>query len=277
MLPNLVAAVLITIVFALLARLVRRIATSGINKVASNLQVANLVGSVVYIVVLTAGLFVALGVLNLDKTVTTLLAGVGVIGLALGFAFQDIAANFMSGIFLAFRKPFEIGDIVETNGVTGTVNVLNLRATVLMTPTGQKVIVPNKHVFENPITNYTAYGRRRVDVGVGVSYGDDLEKAKRLALEAAAKVSSRDTDTEPTLFFTEFGGSSINFVVRIWVPFKKQPDYLSAQSEAIMLIKDAFDKNDITIPFPIRTLDFGIKGGETLAAMMKNGNGLSSS
>ena len=265
MLPNLAAAVFIVIVFALLARLVRRIARSGISRVAGNNQVANLVGSISYIAVLSAGLFVALEVMNLDKTVTTLLAGVGVIGLALGFAFQDIAANFMSGIFLAFRRPFTPGDLVETNGILGIVHDVTLRSTVLNTMTGQRVIMPNKHVFENAIINYNAYGHRRIDLEVGVSYGDDLQKAKRVALEAVHKIEGRDEKRDPELFYSGFGDSSINFVIRTWIPFYKQTDFLEAQSQAVMLVKEAFDVNDITIPFPIRTLDFGIKGGEKLS------------
>ena len=265
MLPNLAAAVFIVIVFALLARLVRRIARSGISRVAGNNQVANLVGSISYIAVLSAGLFVALEVMNLDKTVTTLLAGVGVIGLALGFAFQDIAANFMSGIFLAFRRPFTPGDLVETNGILGIVHDVTLRSTVLNTMTGQRVIMPNKHVFENAIINYNAYGHRRIDLEVGVSYGDDLQKAKRVALEAVHKIEGRDEKRDPELFYSGFGDSSINFVIRTWIPFYKQTDFLEAQSQAVMLVKEAFDVHDITIPFPIRTLDFGIKGGEKLS------------
>lgn len=264
MLPNLVAAMFVVIAFALLARLVRKIARGGLSKMGGNRQVANLVGSISYIIVLTAGLFVGLEILNLDKTVTTLLAGVGVIGLALGFAFQDIAANFMSGIFLAFRRPFLPGDLIETNSIRGIVHEVTLRSTVLNTMTGQRVIVPNKHVFENPITNYNSYGHRRIDLEVGVSYGDDLRKVQRIALEAASKIEGRDQNRQPELFFDGFGDSSINFVVRFWIPFYAQTDFLDAQSQAVILIKEAFDENDITIPFPIRTLDFGIKGGQTL-------------
>ena len=205
MLPNLAAAVFIVIVFALLARLVRRIARSGIS------------------------------------------------------------ANFMSGIFLAFRRPFTPGDLVETNGILGIVHDVTLRSTVLNTMTGQRVIMPNKHVFENAIINYNAYGHRRIDLEVGVSYGDDLQKAKRVALEAVHKIEGRDEKRDPELFYSGFGDSSINFVIRTWIPFYKQTDFLEAQSQAVMLVKEAFDVHDITIPFPIRTLDFGIKGGEKLS------------
>jgi small conductance mechanosensitive channel len=111
-------------------------------------------------------------------------------------------------------------------------------------------------VFENPITNFTAPGERRVDLKAGVSYGDDLDKVKRVAVEAIGAVSARKPDREVELFFQDFGDSSINFVVRFWIEFaSKQSDYLRAQSEAIERLKKAFDENGVTMPFPTQTLD----------------------
>jgi small-conductance mechanosensitive channel len=116
--------------------------------------------------------------------------------------------------------------------------------------------MPNKQVFENPIMNYTIRGTRRVDISLGVSYGEDLEKAKRVAMEAVAVVPSRLPDREVELFYEELAESSIDFTVRFWIPFETQKDYLAARSDAIIRIKQAFDANGITIPFPTRTLDF---------------------
>ncbi|MEX0648198.1 MAG: mechanosensitive ion channel family protein [Balneolaceae bacterium] len=206
--------------------------------------------------------------LNLDGTVTSLLAGAGIIGLALGFAFQDIAANFISGVLLSTRHPFGIGDIIETNEFFGTVQKLNLRNTIILTPQGQIVYIPNKAVFENPFTNYTKNGERRIDLACGISYGDDLEKVKEVTLKAVSGIEHRDKNRDVEFFYSEFGDSSINFLVRFWVNFHLHKDFWEPQSEAIMAIKKAFDDNDIMIPFPIRTLDFGIKGGEKLNTML---------
>jgi small conductance mechanosensitive channel len=184
--------------------------------------------------------------------------------LALAFAFQDMAANFLSGVMISLRKPFVPGDIVETHDFFGTIELVDMRNTTLRTPDGQRVLIPNRHVFENPIRNYTAFNRRRIDLEVGVSYGDDLEAVERVTLEAVGGVSARDPNKEIDFFFTGFGDSSINLVVRFWIDYHKQRDYLGARSEAIMKIKKAYDEADITIPFPIRTLDFGIKGGADL-------------
>ncbi len=282
LLPNIVGAVVVVVVFALLARLVRRGVVRLMGRVSPYTQVNNLLATLAYVGVLAVGLFVALGILGLSKTVTTLLAGAGVIGLALGFAFQDIAANFISGVLLSIRRPFTEGDVLETNDFTGIVEKINLRSTLIRTFQGQIVIIPNKEVFQNPMVNFSRLGRRRVDVSCGVAYGDDLEKAKTLALGAIREIDYRDTAQDPDLYYTEFGDSSINFTVRFWVDFKKQTDFLCAQSDAIMNVKKAFDENGITIPFPIRTLDFGVVGGEKLNEVLppslykENGGGSAS-
>ncbi|OZC04646.1 mechanosensitive ion channel protein MscS [Rubricoccus marinus] len=274
LLPNLVIAILIVIAAAFVARVVR----GGVRKVMERVtnhapqakNVANLIATLAYVVVLAAGTFIALGTLGADDVVTTLLAGAGVVGLALGFAFQDIASNFIAGVLMAVRNPFVVGQIVETNGYMGTVKELTLRSTLIETFQGQTVIIPNAKVFQEPIVNFSATRHRRVDLGCGVGYGDDLEKAERVALEAIEGLDVRNTSRPVQLYYNEFGDSSINFTLRFWVDFSKQTDFLDAQSQAIKALKVAFDQNEITIPFPIRTLDFGPNGGVALSEMQLN-------
>lgn len=268
MLPNFVAAVVVVAAFALLARLTRKIVQRVMRSVSPYTHVNNLLATVAYVVVIATGVFIALGVLDLDKTLTSLLAGAGIIGLAVGFAFQDITANFISGILLTMRRPFREHDLIESNDYLGVVEELNLRSTILRTFEGQVVIIPNKEVFQNALTNYSRTGQRRIDLSCGVAYGDDLEKARRVAIEAMEGIGYRDQDRDVELFYDEFGGSSINFKLRFWIDFEQQTDYLEAQSEAIMRLKTAFDENDVTIPFPIRTLDFGVVGGEKLSDVL---------
>ncbi|MEX0722076.1 MAG: mechanosensitive ion channel [Balneolaceae bacterium] len=268
MLPNIAVAFLILILFYALAKYVKKLVVSLLSRVTANKSVISLAETVIGIIVLGIGVFVALSVLNLDGTVTSLLAGAGIIGLALGFAFQDIAANFISGILLSTRHPFGIGDIIETNDFFGTVQKLNLRNTIILTPQGQIIYIPNKAVFENPLTNYTKNGERRIDLACGVSYGDDLEKVRNVTLKAVSGIEHRDENRDVEFFYNEFGDSSINFLVRFWIDFHLHKDFWNPQSEAIMAIKKAFDDNGIMIPFPIRTLDFGIKGGEKLDTML---------
>ena len=272
MLPNFVIALVVLIIFYAIGKIVKKSVNKILKSVTSNKTIINLLESILSFAVLAIGVFIALSILNLDGAVTSLLAGAGVIGLALGFAFQDIASNFISGIILSIRHPFGIGDIIETNDYFGTVDKLNLRNTILISPQGQTVYIPNKILFESPLENYTKTGKRRIDLDCGISYGDDLEKVKRVSLEAIRKLDILDTERTVQFFYKEFGDSSINFNVRFWIDYKAQGDYFEAQSQAIMNLKQAFDDNDIMIPFPIRTLDFGIRGGEKLNTMLTHKN-----
>jgi small-conductance mechanosensitive channel len=269
MLPNILMAILVLVIFYALGKIIRKTVTSILDKTTNNKAIIHLLESIVGTIVILIGVFIALGILNLDGTVKSLLAGAGIIGLALGFAFQDIASNFISGMLLSIRHPFGIGDIIDTNGYYGTVVKMNLRNTVLLTPQGQRVFLPNKMVFESPFENYTSESRRRIDLSCGVSYGDDLEKAKKLAIQAVESINSYDTTRPVELYYNEFGDSSINYVIRFWVNFNTNNDFWNAQSDAIMAIKKLYDDEDIMIPFPIRTLDFGIRGGEQLHTMVE--------
>ncbi len=267
MLPNFVIAILVLVAFFLLARLARKLVSQLLSKISDKQELNKLFSNLSYLIVLGLGVFLALGILNLSTIVTSLLAGAGIIGLALAFAFQDISANFVSGIFIAFQKPFQVGDIIEAEGHTGKVSEISLRITTITTFQGLEVMIPNKELFQGTVVNFTNTKERRVDLAVGVSYGDDLRKVKDLTLKTVKELSCIDKSKDVTLFYNEFGSSSINFAVRFYAKSAQQVDYLTAQSEAIMSVKEAFDSNDITIPFPIRTLDFGIKGGEKLSEM----------
>lgn len=264
LLPNLLIAIVVFFVFYTIGKFVRRALDRPLHRIVHSRALVDLVLSIISIVTIAFGLFMALSIVGLDKIVTSLLAGVGIVGLALGFAFQDIASNFVSGVLMAVSRPIQIGDVIESNESFGTVININLRSTVIRTMQGQHVHIPNKDIYNKPIKNFSEEGKRRIDLKCGVSYGDDLEKVKRITIEAVESIDYILPKEGVTLFFKEFGDSSINYEVRYWVDFKKQPDYLAALSDGIMRIKKAYDENNIMIPFPIRTLDFGIKGGEKL-------------
>lgn len=269
LLPNLLLAVLVVVLTWLVARLARNLVTRLLKRVSHSEQVTWLVAQAVYIAVVAAGTFIALGILGLDKTVASLLTGAGIVTLALGFAFQDIAVNFLAGIYLSVRRPFRRGQLIKTQDYFGTVNQITLRWTEVYTQQGQLVMIPNKQVFENPIMNYSSLGRRRIDLNVGVSFGDDLVKAREVAIRAVEDLPERLPERPVELYYEEIGRSAINLVIRFWIPFSKQADYLVARSEAIVRIKQAFDAEGITMPFPTRTLDFAVKGGETLGEVLE--------
>ena len=206
-------------------------------------------------------LFLILSVLNLEGTINKILATAGVLGLAVGLALQNPMNNLFSGVFMSVRKLYRIGDLVETNGYFGTIQDIDLKATKLRLPTGQIIVIPNKDVLEKPITNYTVSGERRIDLPCGVSYGDHLEKVKEIAINAIQQMDGLLQEKPVDLIYTDFGDSSVNFTLRFWIDTMGQKDYLAMRSMAIKALKKAFDENDVMIPFPIRTIDFGIRGG----------------
>ncbi|MFP4473128.1 MAG: mechanosensitive ion channel family protein [Candidatus Omnitrophota bacterium] len=269
-LPNLIIALLIMVGVNYVASSLQDLVKKLLQRVIKNHALVNFLGILTRVTVFLFGLLVSIKILKLDEALFSVLAGVGIAGLAIGFAFQDVASNFIAGIALVFRadRPFKVGDIVKTNDYMGVIEEINLRDSLIRTFSGQAVFIPNKSIFENAVINYSLMGRRRVDLEVGISYGDDLEKVKTVVLSALKEITPLSPLEEIEIFFKEFGNSSINFDVRFWVPFIKQTDFLKARDQAVMKIKRAFDENDITIPFPIRTLDFGIKGGEKLSAML---------
>lgn len=269
-LPNIVLAAIIVAIGFFIGKWIKKLSLKFISKISNNITLNNLFSTIIYFVFIGVVLFTALSVLQLDKAVTTALAGAGILGLALAFAFQDIATNFMSGIFISFRKPIRVGDIVTINDYMGKVVEVNLRDTIISTFGGQTVIIPNKEVFQNPIENYSYQNKRRFDLAVGVSYGEDLERVRQITLDAVKDIKELSKTEETTFFFEEFGDSSINFSIRMWINTPEQLTYKKVGSEAIIAIKKAYDANDIMIPFPIRTMDFGIKGGEKLSEMQVN-------
>lgn len=263
---NFVLAIILLVITIFVAKSVKRLSTRYIHKIGTNETISRFLGQLIYIGILVLGLMLALSAMELSKTVSSILAGLGIIGLAVGFAFQDTAANFISGVYITFNQPYKIGDIIKTHdGHEGVVIDINLRVTKIRTYNGPIVYVPNRYLFQECFTNYTDFQQRRVQIECGVSYGEDLEQVEKVALEAAKNVSSRLESEEPTLFWTGFGDSSINFTLNIWCKFDEtSKDFIPVRNEAIVSLKKAFDRNDITIPFPIRTLDFGIKGGTQL-------------
>jgi len=266
--PNLLLAIVVAALAYFFSRYVKKMSVKACSKFTDNRTVLNLVANLSTVIFGIFVLFLILSIFDLSSTINKILATAGVLGLAVGLALQDPMTNLFSGIVMSVRKLYTIGDIVKTNGYFGTIKDIDLRVTTLMTPTGHIVTIPNKDVIQSPLENYTSSGVRRVDVSCGVSYGDDLDMVEKTAVSAIENIESRIKERPVDLVFQEFGNSSINFTLRYWIPSSSQLDYLKEQSKAIKLIKSAFDEKDIMIPFPITTLDFGIRGGTPLNKVM---------
>lgn len=253
--PNLILALVVLFIFSFISRFVRKIIARIMATFSDNVSLISLVSTLSKLAIIAIGLFCSLSILGLDKTVTSLLAGAGVIALAIGFAFQDLTANFISGAFIALQRPIQVGDVVETNGYFGKVKSINLRSVIIDNFGGQEIEIPSKEIFQNPIKNFSKSGERRIQIDCGISYNDDLDLAQRLAVKAIQSLDFVRNDKPVELHFTEFGDSSINFLLWFWLDAEVAGPPL-AKSESIKAIKKAFDANDISIPFPIRTLEF---------------------
>ncbi|WP_269521246.1 mechanosensitive ion channel family protein [Alteromonas sp. BMJM2] len=269
-LPNIVVALLIAIAFGFIARIVGNIAGTVMRRTFESRQIAGLLTSIVKSLVLIAGIFIALDFVGLKGTVTSLLAGAGIVGLAIGFAFQDMTENFIAGIAMGIRKPFEIGDVIKAEGVFGNVKSINLRNTLVETFYGQLEVIPNKILFRNILTNYSTLGKRRIEVPVGISYADDIEKAGKVIVEAMKDKEYVIINDETAVYAESFGDSSINLVLWFWISYPGEHGFMDVRHDAVCTVKNVLEENDILIPFPIRTLDFNSKGSDNLDTMLKD-------
>lgn len=270
MFPNILLAGIIVVLGIFIGRWIGKKSRKFMLKITKVEILSNLFGSLMYTLIVALVLLTALKILSLDKALSSALAGAGIIGLALAFAFQDIAANFVSGIVLSIRLPMRIGHLIQVKDTIGTVSKINLRDTVIRTFHGHDVIIPNKVIFDSPIINYSISNKRCIDLEVGVSYGDQLPDVKEITLKAMEKISDRLDEQGALFYYKGFGDSSIDFFVRLWLKETNQAFFLETRSQAIMIIKETFDENDLSIPFPIRTLDFDGKGGKNLSDIAVN-------
>lgn len=268
-LPNMIMAIVIFAAFYWLGIKMQSWLKRPVRKLSSQRSVQNLIIRSVSLLVAAVGFLLALGVLNLDTVLKSLLAGAGVAGLAVGLALQGTLSNTFSGILLAVKEVINIGDWIESNGFSGKVERIELRNTWLREADNNIVVIPNKDVLENPFKNYGLTDQIRVILKCGVGYEEDLESVKSVAIKAINHRFHDGRDEEVEFYYEEFGGSSINFMLRFWVEAKEKLTILEARSESIITLKKAFDQEGINIPFPIRTLEVKSQQMESLKEMVE--------
>jgi small conductance mechanosensitive channel len=246
---RLLLVILILFVFFQFAKLVQKGVERGLN--ASKLHLSHLlrrmIVSTVRNLVFIFGVLIAISQLGIS--LGPLLAGLGIAGFIIGFALQDTLSNFASGIMILLYRPFDVGDVVDAGGVSGKVSHMSLVNTTFMTFDNQSLVVPNNNIWGAVITNVTAQRTRRVDLVFGISYGDDIEKAERVLHEIVESYDAVLDDPEPMIRLHELADSSVNFIVRPWV---KTDDYWDTYWDLTKAVKQRFDKEGISIPFPQR-------------------------
>ena len=237
------------IVIFYVGRLAVRLTTRALRKVMDAQDVdktlvsfvSNLVNMVLLVVVAIAAID-ALGVQS-----TSFIAILGAAGLAIGLALQGSLSNFASGVLIVLFRPYKVGDFIEGAGVSGSVVDVQILTTVLKTGDNKQIIVPNSQIMGSIITNYSAHDTRRVDMIVGVSYDDDLDKVRKVLEELIAAEGRILDDPAHTIAVSELADSSVNFIVRPWV---KSGDYWGVMLDMNEAIKKRFDKEGISFPFP---------------------------
>jgi len=188
---------------------------------------------------------------KLNVSTTSLVAGASVTGIIVGFAFQESLSNFAAGLMIAVNQPFKEGDFVSAGDISGSVAELNMMATTLLTPDYKRVTVPNKVIWGNAITNFSAMGRRRVELSVNITYGSNIPKVKQVALDTINAIPLVFKDPAPLVEIMALTDSSLTLVMRPWC----QPaDYWKVHFALTSAIKEAFDRNGIAFAFPHRTV-----------------------
>jgi small-conductance mechanosensitive channel len=239
------------------ALILTRAARFGIGRLVgrkgNNTFLSDLLGRLVSYLVLAFGLVYALD--ELGVSVGPLLGALGIAGLVLAFALQNIVENFVAGLIVQVSRPFSPNDEITSGDCSGTVVSVDARTITIHTPDGETVKIPSAELIKNPITNHTLFGQRRSTVEVGVAYGTDLERARQVVSDALATVGAVDRRPAPEVLASQFGESSIDLLVLYWHS-PKIAEELQARSDVILAIDRAFAANDITIPFPQRTVHF---------------------
>jgi small conductance mechanosensitive channel len=244
---KIMTALIILVVGRIIAGIMRAISRKMANKTKADTTITVFLGNMVYILIMIFAVIAAVNRLGVQTT--SFVAIIGAAGLAVGLAFQGSLSNFASGFLMVIFRPFKVGDYVQAGGVSGTIQEIHVFTTTMTTPDNIRIIVPNSKITGDSITNYTAEKQRRIDLSIGVSYSDDIDKVTAVLNDVVTGFAGVLKDPVPQIAVAEMADSSVNFVVRPW---SKTEDYWKVRFGLIEAIKKRFDKEGIAIPFPQR-------------------------
>ncbi len=240
------AALVILVVGAIAIKVLAAVLKKGFSRADGRHALA--VRFIVSVIVKSAWAVLIVVVLGkLGVNVGPLIAGLGVTGFILGFAFQESLGSLASGLMIALNEPFKVGDYVVVGGYEGTVLQLDMMAVTLATPDNRRITIPNKSAWGSPIVNYSALATRRVDIAIRIAYGTDVSRARATALESVASVAGVLADPAPLAEIKSFDENGIALTVRGWV---KNADYWNVYFAAAQALKEAFERQGIEIPRP---------------------------
>ena len=252
-LPAIALSILVLVITRFSVLPIRRLTRTVAEKFTSNFSLQLLAVQIANVSVWIAGILFCGILLFPNLGLGDIIALVGLSSVAVGFAFQDIFKNFLAGILLLLNQPFQVNDQIIVSDYEGTVESIDIRSTKILNYQGERIVIPNAVVFTNPVEVLTERSSRRTDLGIGLDYNTALPEAKGLLEQVTQSVEGVLSDPQVEVDIVEFGGSSIDFVVRYWT----RPDQATVRrtrTEVIMALKAACDREGLNIPYPIRTV-----------------------
>lgn len=253
--PAIVTALIIIMLTRYVAQFARKVAGEIGRKTLHSKSLRSLLCKTASISTWIIGIVLACVIAFPGLRLGDIIATLGLGSVAIGFAFQDIFKNFLSGILILIQRPFRIDDQIIVGDYEGTVEQIDIRTTKLRTYDGERILMPNSEVFTSAVRVRTAFDQRRTDLAVGVDYNTSLPEAKQILQRTIEGVEGVLDNKAPEIDLVGFGDSSMDFIVRYWTN-SRQPQVRQTQTRAIMAIKEALDAAEIGIPYPIRTLYF---------------------
>jgi small-conductance mechanosensitive channel len=263
LLPNIVLAAIAFIAFFFAARWLKMLVKRLTRRHRQARNLGMVLGRLAQGIVILIGLFVSLSIVIPTFKAGDLIQLLGISGVAIGFAFRDILQNFLAGILILLTEPFQIDDQIVFKEYEGTVENIQTRATTIKTYDGRRIVIPNSELFTNSVTVNTAFESRRMEYDVGIGYGDDLDEAKRLILEAIHSVEGVLSNPSPDVLVMELAESTVNIRARWWIQPPRRADDLDSRDRVLTAIKNKLTTNGIDLPFPTQQILFHDQTEET--------------
>ncbi|WP_194774335.1 mechanosensitive ion channel family protein [Pararhodonellum marinum] len=245
---KMVVATILLVIFWFIGNRVNQISNKKLGRRLQDPLLASFIGGVFRFIIFLMGLMLIFRVFGWTNLVSGMLAGAGLTAFIVGFALKDIGENFLAGILLAFKRPFRVGDTIEIAGLRGRIKALNLRDTLLKTPDGKDIYLPNSIIVKNPLTNFTIDGYLRHEFTVILSQQDDCFQAMAIMEKAIVNIAGvLDGSRAPSLFVGGLAGNKVNVIIHFWVDTfdRRTPDHL-VKSNAIVLVLQALKEAGIT-------------------------------
>ena len=263
MLPNIVLALIVFFLFYFAAKSIKSLVRRLTNRHRHARNLGLVLGRLSQGLIILVGLFIALSIVIPSFKAGDLIQLLGISGVAVGFAFRDILQNFLAGILILLAEPFRIGDQIVVKNFEGTVQDIQTRATTIKTYDGRRIVIPNSELFTESVTVNTAFDSRRLQYDIGIGYGDDIDQAKQLILEAIASVDEVLKDPSPDALVVELAESTVNIRARWWIKPPRRADALESQDKVLTAIKKKLTANGIDLPFPTQQILFHDQTEET--------------